>query len=206
MPVNKKLSGLSRRDFLKLMGAAGTSMAFAPFVPFGNFMPNPADANLSRQKAEYLVENLDGSKDWVHANVNRFPTNHYELVTYPKTESETLNGEPFRQWNLVRLPEEMGGGANDTSAFRAFSAICLHLWCFWEYKDNLKEGYCPCHGSEYDARTGRATMGPASVQSAPSNVLPKLDLDMDKDGYLWIKEPKMRVDENGIVGYGRFPK
>ena len=26
--------GMSRRDFLKLMGAAGTSVAFAPFVPW----------------------------------------------------------------------------------------------------------------------------------------------------------------------------
>ena len=29
-------SGLSRRDFLKLMGAAGTGLAFAPFVPWGH--------------------------------------------------------------------------------------------------------------------------------------------------------------------------
>jgi hypothetical protein len=33
--------GMSRRDFLKLLGAAGTSVAFAPFVPWGKFMPNP---------------------------------------------------------------------------------------------------------------------------------------------------------------------
>ena len=39
-------SGLSRRDFLKLMGAAGTGLAFAPFVPWGNFMPNPSSASL----------------------------------------------------------------------------------------------------------------------------------------------------------------
>ena len=30
---------LSRRDFLKLMGAAGTGLAFAPFVPWGTFLP-----------------------------------------------------------------------------------------------------------------------------------------------------------------------
>ena len=41
----KKSGGLSRRDFLKLMGAAGTGLAFAPFVPFGNFMPNPNQAS-----------------------------------------------------------------------------------------------------------------------------------------------------------------
>ena len=38
--------GMSRRDFLKLMGAAGTSVAFAPFVPWGKFMPNPSSVTL----------------------------------------------------------------------------------------------------------------------------------------------------------------
>jgi len=38
----KAPGGMSRRDFLKLMGAAGTSVAFAPFVPWGKFMPNPS--------------------------------------------------------------------------------------------------------------------------------------------------------------------
>ena len=32
---------LSRRDFLKLMAAAGTALTFTPFVPWGKFMPNP---------------------------------------------------------------------------------------------------------------------------------------------------------------------
>ncbi len=40
--------GMSRRDFLKLLGAAGTSVAFAPFVPWGKFMPNPASTTLSK--------------------------------------------------------------------------------------------------------------------------------------------------------------
>jgi len=30
---------LSRRDFLKLLAAGGTALTFAPFVPWGNFMP-----------------------------------------------------------------------------------------------------------------------------------------------------------------------
>lgn len=31
---------LSRRDFLKLGGGAA-GLSFAPFVPWGNYMPNP---------------------------------------------------------------------------------------------------------------------------------------------------------------------
>ncbi|MDQ5863492.1 MAG: twin-arginine translocation signal domain-containing protein, partial [Thermoproteota archaeon] len=33
---------VSRRDFLKLMAAAGTVMTFTPFVDWGKFLPNPA--------------------------------------------------------------------------------------------------------------------------------------------------------------------
>ncbi|MFB5608564.1 MAG: twin-arginine translocation signal domain-containing protein, partial [Candidatus Nitrosomaritimum yanchengensis] len=58
----KKSAGLSRRDFLKLMGAAGTGLAFAPFVPFGNFMPNPNQASL--EKVPVILP------DGTQANVN----------------------------------------------------------------------------------------------------------------------------------------
>ena len=34
---------LSRRDFLKLLAAAGTALAFTPFVPWGQFMPNQCE-------------------------------------------------------------------------------------------------------------------------------------------------------------------
>ena len=87
-------SGLSRRDFLKLMGAAGTALAFAPFIPWGNFMPNPSTASLERVKVIL--------PDGTHASVNTFPINHAEIITYPKTKDEVLNEEAFRKWQLIR--------------------------------------------------------------------------------------------------------
>ena len=50
-------------------------------------------------------------------------------------------------------------------------------------------GYCQCHGSEYDPVTGRSTLGSASVQAEPSNVLAKLDRVADADGFLYIMSP-----------------
>ena len=41
---------VSRRDFLKLMAAAGTVMTFAPFVDWGKFLPNPAGNVSERAK------------------------------------------------------------------------------------------------------------------------------------------------------------
>ena len=192
--------GLSRRDFLKLMGAAGTALAFAPFVPWGNFLPNPSTTLLEKVK----VILPDGTQ----ASVNTFPINHAEIITYPEGTDEVLNEEAFRKWQIIRLPEELGGSKKDVSAFRVYSMICLHLWCMWKYwpQEGRKRGECPCHGSMYDPVTGTAFLGPASVQAPPSNTLAILYLEEDSDGFLWIKPPTWGVNANGIVGYGRFIK
>ena len=122
----KKSGGLSRRDFLKLMGAAGTGLAFAPFVPFGNFMPNPRMASL--EKVPVILP------DGTHANINTYPINHSDVITYPATGDTALDAEAFRKWQFIRLPEELGGGDKDVRAIRAYSMICLHLWCLGNTK------------------------------------------------------------------------
>ena len=197
---SQKMKPLSRRDFLKLLGAGGTAVAFAPFVPWGNFMPNPSSASL--EKAPVILP------DGTQANVNSFPINHAEVITYPKTEDRVLNEEAFRKWQFIRLPEELGGSKNDVTAFRAYSMICLHLWCLWKYwpQEGRKRGECPCHGSMYDPVTGTAFLGPASLQAPPSNTLPKLDFEADAAGFIYILPVTWGVNQNGVVGYGRFIK
>ena len=194
-----KSGGLSRRDFLKLIGAAGTGIAFIPFVPFGNFMPNPSGQSL----LERVPVILPGG---THANINTFAVNSAEVVTYPATGDSALDAEAFRKWQFIRLPEELGGTKNDVSSFRAYSMICLHLWCLWKYwpEDGHKQGECPCHGSTYNPSTGTAFSGPASLQAAPSNTLAELTLDLDADGFFYILPPTFTINANGVVGYGRF--
>ena len=150
----QKSGGLSRRDFLKLMGAAGTGLAFAPFIPFGNYMPNPSQATLEKVP----VTLPDGTQ----ANVNTFEVNHAEVITYPSTGDPALDAESFRKWQFIRLPEELGGSKKDVSAFRGYSMICLHLWCLWKYwpDEGRKRGECPCHGSRFD-KNGQVVHGPA---------------------------------------------
>lgn len=197
---SEKVGKLSRRDFLKLLAAAGTILSFTPFIDWGQFMPNPAGSKSVRAKVIL--------PDDTHANVKSFPVNHSEAIIYPTTGDRVLDAEPFRRWQFIRLPPEFGGDKNDASAFRAYSMVCLHLWCLWKYwpDEKKKRGECPCHGTMYDARTGKATAGPASFQAPPSNVLPSLDLEADKDGFLWVRPVVWSVNGNGIVGYGRFLK
>ena len=194
----KEAGGISRRDFLKLLGAAGTSVAFAPFVSWGKFMPNPSSVTLS--KVPVILP------DGTQANLNTYPINHAEVITYPETTDEVLNEEAFRKWQFIRLPEKFGGGRNDVSSFRGYSMVCLHLWCLWKYwpDEGRMRGECPCHGSMYDVRTGTSFLGPASLQAPPSNSLPKLDFEADADGFMYISPPTWGVNTNGVVGYGRF--
>ena len=189
---------LTRRDFLKLLGAGSVALAFAPFVPWGRFMPNPT--NVVPTKVKVM---LPGGSP---ANVNTFPINSSEVITYPSTNDPVLNQEAFRKWQFVRLPKEMGGAVNDISAFRVYSMVCLHLWCLWKYwpQPGRRRGECPCHGSMYNMQNGEAFAGPASLQAPHSNVLQVLDLEADSGGDLWIKPAVWDVNKNGIVGYGRF--
>ncbi len=197
-PQAKGSDKISRRDFLKLLAAAGTVLTFTPFVDWGKFLPNPSGSTTEKSK----VQLPDGSQ----ANVKTFKVNHSEAIIYPISDDPALNKEAFRTWQFIRLPPELGGEKNEATAFRAFSMVCLHLWCLWKYwpGEGRKRGECPCHGSMYDPATGKAFAGPAALQSPPSNVLPMLDLEVDKDGYLWILPPNWNVNGNGIVGYGRF--
>jgi len=197
---SQKTKPLSRRDFLKLLGAGATAVAFAPFVPWGNFMPNPSSASLA--KAPVILP------DDTQANVNTFPLNHSEVITYPKTGDNVLDGEAFRKWQFIRLPEELGGAKNDISSFRAYSMVCLHLWCLWKYwpQEGRKRGECPCHGSMYNPLTGTAFAGPASLQAPPSNTLARLNFETDSKGFMFISPVTWGVNANGVVGYGRFVK
>jgi ubiquinol-cytochrome c reductase iron-sulfur subunit len=187
---------IPRRDFLKLMAAAGTVMAFAPFVDWGKFLPNKSTNLADKAKIE-----IRGGEP---ANIYDFEVNHSEVIIYPKTDDEVLNKEAFRTWQLIRLPLELGGGKNDVSAFRLYSMVCLHLWCLWRYQSKLNMIECPCHASTYDPFTGKAYAGPASLQGPPSNVLPRLDMEADANGDLWILPPVWDPRKNGIVGYGRY--
>jgi len=197
---SKKTKPLSRRDFLKLLGAGATAVAFAPFVPWGNFMPNPSSASLA--KAPVILP------DGIQANLKTFPINHAEVITYPKTGDSVLDGEAFRKWQFIRLPEELGGTKDDISSFRAYSMICLHLWCLWKYwpQEGRKRGECPCHGSMYNPLTGTAFAGPASLQAPPSNTLARLNFETDADDLMYISPVTWGVNANGVVGYGRFVK
>ncbi|KOG86812.1 Rieske (2Fe-2S) protein [Streptomyces varsoviensis] len=46
--------------------------------------------------------------------------------------------------------------------YKAFSAVCTHAGCV---VDKIEDGKinCPCHGSQFDAETGKVLRGPADA-------------------------------------------
>ena len=45
-------------------------------------------------------------------------------------------------------------------AFHAFSAVCTHLGCTVQYKEDKQKIYCACHGGTYEPATGKNIAGP----------------------------------------------
>ena len=200
-----------RRNFFKFMAVVGGILGATPFIPFGSFFTAAAAGGKIEEQRILLP---DGS----FANVKTFPADSSAIFPYPRTGDPRHDAEPFRRFQLIRLSPVEGGDKSDASAFRAYSMVCVHLWCLWSYKPGrmVEDPFtkktivgnieCPCHGSNYRVLDGVAIYGPASLQTPPNNALPKLDVGVDAEGFVVIRPPTFTVDRNGIVGYGRKVK
>ncbi|MFI9718859.1 ubiquinol-cytochrome c reductase iron-sulfur subunit [Streptomyces sp. NPDC052396] len=70
----------------------------------------------------------------------------------------------FREQKLVVSQAAKG-------EYRAFSAVCTHAGCVVDKVENGQIS-CPCHGSRFDAATGKVLQGPAGepLPSVPVRV------------------------------------
>ena len=197
-----------RRNFLKLFAVIGGVTATASVAPWTEFLLSSIIKGTEEGRQKILLP--DGRL----ASVDSVPTNSSATFVYPRSGDPIADAEPFRRFQLIRLNPELGGNADDATAFRAYSMICVHLWCLWDYysdripkNENIAGSIeCPCHGSKYSPFNGLAVEGPASMQTAPNNALPSLSLEVDSDGALWVLPPVWNVNENGVVGFGRYVK
>lgn len=129
--------------------------------------------------------------------------NTMEFFYYPNPE-DTENRDVFQKFILIRLPEELGGAADDVSAFRAYSALSVGVHCQVKYwpDDGRQRMEDPCWGSMYRAIDG-AMMYPYPVMDDPPLGLPYLDLSVDENGSLYVEPPVWTMQENGVIGVGR---
>ena len=63
--------------------------------------------------------------------------------------------------------------------FRAFDAVCPHAGCTVDYDQRSASFFCPCHGSQFNGKTGAVEVGPASQG------LGKIAIAQGPDGQLY---------------------
>ena len=68
-----------------------------------------------------------------------------------------------------------------TGTFLAFDAVCPHAGCTVEYDQGNGIFVCPCHGSQFNGKTGAVEVGPASQG------LGKISIAKGSDGQLYAK-------------------
>lgn len=79
----------------------------------------------------------------------------------------------FREQDQVYIVRTREGG------FFAVSAVCTHLGCITQWKDDVKQIQCPCHGSKFQP-SGVKVEGPAP------RPLPHFLITLTADGELQV--------------------
>ncbi len=168
-PLDK--DGESRREFLKVAAAVSAVLALggmaatmkAVVIPA---VPGGGQSTFPRVKVSSLSDLSSGRA---------------VIFNYP------LDNEPNV---LVKLGQKAAGGVGPDGDIVAFSQVCQHLGCIWQYVPsggspqvnpsyiaNGPVGYCPCHASVFDLSSG------AKVISGPSpRPEPQVQLEVDGSG------------------------
>jgi len=121
--------------------------------------------------------------------------------TYPYTGNNTIDTRAYYRWELIRLPQDLGGDKDTISSFRAYSMIDINHGCLTVYRPNIEKLEEPCNNGEYEPVNGIAVIGPAMYQKY--NALPNLDLGVDDQGYIFVMQPVFEYGKNGLIGAGR---
>lgn len=168
-----KQPGEERRNFLRLLltlGAVAATGAVASMLRLFSFVPPPSLDSVAQKAAwpKVKVANLSDLKELSPVRFN------YPLVDTPNI--------------LVKLGVKAENGVGPDQDIVAYSGVCQHLGCFYSFVPqgsappcnpthgvSAPEGYCCCHGGEYDfAKGARVLAGP------PPRPVPFVRLDYDR--------------------------
>ncbi|MBI4278925.1 MAG: Rieske 2Fe-2S domain-containing protein [Armatimonadetes bacterium] len=185
------MMGLDRRTFLKLAAAVPALGAIAAFAsPLLRFLKPNLEPY---ERKDFILNDTPHGEPVVAARLSELkePWSYKYFVfvqKYPQYTPEgfkaaNVPGVIIRLPRKVRLPWEWAGTKDKESDLIAFSRICPHLGCIFNFVPDWKEitagygGYmppdfrkhaligCPCHLSIYDpadpGEPGRVISGPA---------------------------------------------
>ena len=162
----------SRRDFLKILLAAGSAFtvaAAASIFRFVTYIPtsNPNQAATQLAWPRIMLGNINSLEPLKPLRFN------YPLVNTPNL--------------LVKLGVKAENGVGPDGDIVAYSDICQHLGCYFAFQPAgsspqcdasfqapVAEGYCCCHGGQYDFTQGAKVIG-----GPPPRPVPSVQLEYD---------------------------
>jgi arsenite oxidase small subunit len=163
-----------RRDFLKLaLTASGivTISAVGSFLRFLAFIPPPTVAGKTVQTLSWPRVKLLNVKSLESLKPVTF---YYPLVNTPNI--------------IVMLGQKADNGVGAGGTIIAYSTLCQHLGCYFafqasgssplcdpSYRVPTDEGYCCCHGGEYDLVHSAEVIG-----GPPPRAVPRVLLEYDE--------------------------
>jgi len=162
----------SRRDFLKILLAAGSvSMvaAVASVFRFLTYVPTSSPNQAATQLAWPRI---------IVGNANSLEPLKPLRFNYPLVNTSNL---------LVKLGVKAENGVGPDGDIVAYSDICQHLGCYFAFQPPgssppcdasfqapVAEGYCCCHGGQYDFTQGAKVIG-----GPPPRPVPSVQLEYD---------------------------
>jgi arsenite oxidase small subunit len=163
-----------KRDLFKLMVAAAgavTAAAAGSFLRFLTFIPTATVGGQAVHEISWPRVKLLNAESLKLLEPISF---NYPLVNTPNI--------------LVKLDQKASNGVGPNGDIIAYSGICQHLGCYFgfqargssppcdpAYRAPVSEGYCCCHGGEFDfVHDGSVIGGP------PPRAVPRVLLEYDE--------------------------
>lgn len=177
------------------------------FVSFGIVVYSSPSTISNQNERIYLhtPQSYDSNFEG-YVKISDMKPNSAGLFMYPSSISYGDRANAYQTFMLIRLPETMGGNKSDVSSFRAYSALDPTSHCLMKYwpQDGRQRIEDPCISQPYRAMDGLSyDPGLTMIRAPTTGALPKLDLDVDSQGYLVVKPPTWTQDKNGAIGIGR---
>lgn len=165
--------GQSKRNFLKLvltLGGLATVGSFASMFRILDFVPSPNEGAATNVALSWPVIKI--------ANVSTLDPTKPLPFNYPLVDTPCV---------LLKVGQKADNGVGPDSDIVAFSDICQHLGCFYSalptgssppcnqsFKSVAPQGYCCCHGGQYDFVHGGKVIG-----GPPPRPVPQVTLKYD---------------------------
>jgi hypothetical protein len=137
--------------------------------------------------------------------------NSNDIMSENERIALVTGSDPFELYVLIRLPHELGGDADSTDAYRAYSMLDPGSKCFIVYRSNpdgngsvLQD---PCHSDIFRASDGYSCFGKiisANPVLSAYNAIPRMRLSVDDQGYIMAARPDGQPSGDGTVGEGRI--